>query len=390
MPAQTQRLFEWDAADKTYFRITAAKEGLIAGRADIPALQGDVDDYLRAQLYDGVMDGQAVRIASLQLASSEFGETVTVEVAETTLKRQALARAILITTLIPQLILILVAAGAVQRAIRVGLAPLHTIALRLGASSHRQLATIPDEGVPVEVRPLTHSLNDLLLRLESALTAQRRFVAEAAHQLRTPLTAIKLQAEDIRREVRPEEIRPLADALLRSTERAVRLSNQLLSLARAEPDSASTRDFQRFDLLKLVSDTGAEWVPLALGKGIEMQFVAESHAGPVWFEGDAGLIREALGNLLDNTVKYAAPGHVCVRLLSEPSMQIVVEDDGPGIPSELQETMLRRFARGNRGEGTGLGLAIAREIARVHGGDLQLASGAGGKGLTARMTLKRM
>lgn len=392
MPASTQRLFEWDATDKTFFRITGAKKGLIAGRADIPGVQGDVDDYLRGHLYDGVLDGQQVRIATLKLPSEEFGEEVTVDVAETVLKRQSLARAILITTLIPQIILILVAAGAVRRAIRVGLAPLRTVALRIEASSHRQLSRIPDEDVPVEVRPLTHSLNELLSRLESALTAQRRFVAEAAHQLRTPLTAIKLQAEDIRRERRPEEVRPLVDGLLQSTERAVRLSNQLLSLARAEPDNSGTQNFQRFDLLQLVQETGAEWAPRAFAKRIEMQLVAAPEGCAVEFDGNAGLIREALSNLLDNAIKYhTPPGHICVRLLPGTAVvRIVVEDDGPGIPGELQEGMLRRFARGNRGEGTGLGLAIAQEIGRLHGGDLQLASGPGGKGLAATLTLRRV
>lgn len=389
MPASTQRLFEWDAQDKTFFRIRGEKKGLIAGRADIPSVAGDVDGYLRGQLYDGMMDGRPVRIASLELPSEEYGERVTVEVAETTLKRQTLAHAILITTLLPQVILILVASGAVRRAIRRGLAPLHTIALRLEASSPRQLTRIQDEDVPVEVQPLTNSLNELLARLESALMAQRRFVAEAAHQLRTPLTAIKLQAENIKREQRPEEVRPLVDALLQSTERAVRLSNQLLSLARAEPDSAGVREFQRFDLRQLVQDTGAEWVPRAFARRIEMQLVAVPDA-PMEINGNAGLIREALSNLLDNAVKYhSPPGNLCVRVLAEPAVvRIVVEDDGPGIPGELHERMLRRFVRGNRGDGTGLGLPIAQEIARLHGGDLDLTSGPGGKGLAATMTLK--
>lgn len=391
MPAQTQRLFEWDERDKTFFRIRGERQGLIAGRADIPAMSGDIDQYLRARLYDGVMDRQRVRIAELELPAEEFGERVIVEVAETTLKREGLAHAILLTTLAPQILLILVAAGAVRRAIRRGLAPLHTIAQRLEARSHRELSPLADEGVPIEVRPLTHSLNELLARLESAITAQKRFVAEAAHQLRTPLTAIKLQAEDIRREQRPEEVRPLIEALLRSTERAVRLSHQLLSLARAEPDGGGNPAFQRFDLLKLVRDTGAEWAPRALSKRIEMQLIVVPDEGPVWLEGDAGLIREALSNLLDNAIKYhVPPGHIWLRVIADGGVHVEVEDDGPGIPTESREKMLRRFARGNRGEGTGLGLAIAQEIARRHGGELELASGSSGQGLTARLILSRV
>src|SRR5690606_1219394 len=119
---------------------------------------------------------------------------------------------------------------------------------------------------------LTGALNDLLSRLESALTAQRRFIAEAAHQLRTPLTAIKLQVEEISRETQMSDARPLLQSLRASTDRAVRLSNQLLSLARAEPDSLGIRPFEPVDLLLLAQETGAEWAPRALTRGIDMQF----------------------------------------------------------------------------------------------------------------------
>lgn len=412
MPASTQRLFEWDVVDKTYFRISGERKGTIAGRPDMPPMAGDVDPYQGvflydlladlasevfpaspgsdqgALIYDGLLDGKDVRVATLELPAKDFGETVTVVVAETTRKRQALAQAILLSTLIPQLLLIVVAGLAIRRAVVHGLGPLRSIAERLQARSARELSPITDQGVPDEVRPLTRSLNDLLSRLESALSAQRRFVAEAAHQLRTPLTAIKLQVEEVARERTMEGARPLLHSLRASTDRAVRLSNQLLSLARAEPDSGAAKPFEAFDLMSLVRETGAEWAPRALASGIEMQFTSENEHAPVPVMGDPDLLREAINNLLDNAIKYhAVAGSIYLRISAQPSPCVEIQDEGPSIAAELRPQMLRRFARGERGEGSGLGLSIALEIARLHGGDLSLEDGPAGRGLLVRLVL---
>ena len=390
LPAPTQRLFEWDEADTTYFRISGERKGLVAGRTEpMPAMTGDVDDYHGALLYDAEIDDEPVRIARIELPASRYGEIVYVEVAETMRKRSGLASAILASTLLPQLLLIGVTAAVVRRAIRRGLRPLHSLAQRLEARSHRELSPIADEGVPEEVLPLTHSLNDLLARLQSAVTAQQRFIAHAAHQLRTPLTAIKLQAEAVIRESRQDEIAPLLGALRASIERAARLSNQLLSLARAEPDSSGDRPFRRLDLVALVRDTGADWAPRAFARGLDVQFTCEDELQPLWIDGDADLIRDALNNLLDNAINYhPGPGTLRLGLRRRPLPEIVVEDDGPGIPAAQRDTMLRRFVRGTQGEGSGLGLAIAQEIAHAHGGELFLEDGPDGKGLRVRLRLQ--
>ncbi|WP_374679978.1 sensor histidine kinase [Hydrocarboniphaga effusa] len=391
LPAPTQRLFEWDETDTTYFRISGERKGLIAGRTQpMPDVIGDVDDYHGALLYDGEIDDEPVRIARIELPASRYGEIVHVEVAETMRKRSGLASAILASTLLPQLLLIGVTAAVVRRAIRRGLLPLHSLAQRLEARSHRELSPIADEGVPEEVLPLTRSLNDLLARLQSAVTAQQRFIAHAAHQLRTPLTAIKLQAEAVIRESRQDEIAPLLGALRASIERAARLTNQLLSLARAEPDSSGDRPFRRIDLVALVQETGADWAPRAFARGLDMQFACEDEHRPLWIDGDADLIRDALNNLIDNAINYhPGPGTLRLALRRRPQPEILVEDDGPGIEADQRDTMLRRFVRGTRGEGSGLGLAIAQEIAHAHGGELLLEDGPQGKGLTVRLLLGR-
>ncbi|MCC2658527.1 MAG: uncharacterized protein K0Q76_3635 [Panacagrimonas sp.] len=412
IPAATRRLFEWDTTDRTYFRIRGERSGLIAGRADMPIIEGDVDEYEGARFsdlleqlvhdmlefdpdedvvgrfYDGRMDGMDVRIAVIDLPASAFGEVVSVEVAETTGKRKGLAQAILLATLAPQLLLIGVAAAAVRRAVRRGLAPLDTLAARLEASRPEQLAPIPDDDVPPEVRPLTRALRKLLMRLNDALLAQRRFISEAAHQLRTPLTGIKLQAEAILRENTSEEARPLIEALRQSTDRAARLSNQLLSLARAEPDGRGGRPMRRFDLYALAQDTGSEWAPRVLARGQDMHFSATPEDRPVWITGDEDLLREAIGNLLDNAIKYGREGgRIHLRVASHPVVAVEVQDDGPGIPEDQRPQMLERFVRGGRGEGSGLGLPIAQNIARLHGGELFLLQAPGAEGLLARLEL---
>ena len=412
IPAATRRLFEWDTTDRTYFRIRGERSGLIAGRADMPDIEGDVDEYEGARFsdlleqlvhdvldfepdddgvgrfYDGRLDGMDVRIAVIDLPASAFGEVVSVEVAETTRKRQGLAQAILLATLAPQLLLIVVAAAAVRRAVRRGLAPLDTLTARLDASRPEQLTSVPDDDVPPEIRPLTRALRNLLTRLNDALLAQRRFISDAAHQLRTPLTGIKLQADAILREHTSDEARPMLEALRQSTDRAARLSNQLLSLARAEPDGRGGRPMQRFDLYALLQDTGAEWASRALARGQDMHFIATPDEQPLWMVGDEDLLREAVGNLLDNAIKYGRDGGtIQLRLASRPRVNIEVQDDGPGIPEDQRAQMLQRFVRGSRGEGSGLGLPIAQNIARLHGGDLSLASASERGGLVARLEL---
>ena len=357
MPPATQRLFEWDVIDKTYFRISGESKGLLAGRPDMPPLGGDIDpyqgdflsdlfadigstlfsgrpdSYRRALIYDGRLDGNDVRVARLVLSDKVFGEPVVVEVAETTRKRQALAEAIALSTVIPQLLLILVAGMAIHRAIGHGLTPLNLISERLEARSHQDLSPILYEGVPTEVRPMTLSLNNLLGRLADAQTAQRRFIADAAHQLRTPLTALKLQVEEATREDTLEGARAILTSLRASADRAVRLSNQLLSLARAEPGGSQSKPFQQVNLVSLMQETGAEWAPRALSTGIDIQFESEPDAAAIAIMGDADLLREAIGNLLDNAVKYhKAPGTIRMRVLANPAPTIIVEDDGPGIP----------------------------------------------------------
>lgn len=384
LPDVAQRILEWDVTDKTYFRISGARSGQVAGREDLPSSGTATRSYRRATLFNARVDGRDVRIASLPLPETAGSEAVLVQVAETGRKRHELAREILLGTLLPQVLLILTAVGVVGFGIRAGLIPLKLIEDRLNAQDPRRLQPIPEAMVPREIRPLTQAINDLLRRLEAALATQRRFVADAAHQLRTPLTALRLHLDQAALEVgQPEALPDLRRTLgnLRvSADRAARLSNQLLALARAEPEAIPQQSFEPTDLRDLAFEIGAEWVPRALQKDVELSF---EDVGKVIVRGNATLLREALNNLLDNAIQYHPGGGRVVLSVSASPPAIAVADDGPGIPKALWADVFRRFHRGDRsgGEGSGLGLAIASEIMAAHGGRTSIWHGIEGRGV---------
>ncbi|MBP7581843.1 MAG: sensor histidine kinase, partial [Vogesella sp.] len=237
------------------------------------------------------------------------------------------------------------------------------------------------------------AINSLLDEVHSQVAQQRRFIADAAHQLRTPLAGLKSQTELVRTELRerepdlPRVSRQLAQVET-SVARSIRLVNQLLALARAEPEAGLT--LQTLDLAQLVREVTAEAVPRALSARIDLGLEAE--AGSMMIRGHAGLLRELLANLLDNAVQYTpADGEVTVLLQRRgPQVYVAVQDNGPGIPAAERERVFERFYRGSaegKGKGCGLGLAIVQEIARRHGSQLVLGDTPGG-GLSASLQLE--
>jgi two-component system sensor histidine kinase TctE len=375
-----QDLFEWDVLDQTFFKVSSSRAGLIAGRADLPPPPPGATPFRRARLFDGTVDGIPVRAVTLQVQGAP-GEQVVLEVAETEQKRGQLAAQMLLSALVPQVLLIGAVIAIISFGIRRGLAPLDALAARITGQSARSIEPIEAEAVPEEVRPLTTALNELLSRLGAVMATQRKFVADAAHQLRTPLAALKLHLDQDLDKASPEALRETLARLRVSTDRAARLSHQLLSLARAEPE-AVTGPAERVDLCALAQDVGAQWVPQALRKSLDLGFAGTP--GPVEVHGDPVLLREAINNLLDNAVKYhPGGGRITLSVHGGAQPAIAVEDDGPGIPASEHEQVVQRFYRGDRKgtEGSGLGLAIVKEIASLHQGQLRLQEGANERGL---------
>jgi two-component system sensor histidine kinase TctE len=310
-------------------------------------------------------------------------------VAERVTVRDVFAREIILRMVLPQGMLILLAGLAVWYGVGRGLAPLSTLRKEIESRSHRDLSALPEEQAPQEVRPLIHAMNGLLARLGSAIEAQQRFIADAAHQLRTPIAGLKTQTELALRQTQPGDVQVTLRQLQTATEQSTRLINQLLSLARAEPGARHEHAIERLDLARLARDTTTEWVPRALARKIDLGY--DSGDNPAWVVGDSFLLGELLRNLLDNAIRFTQEGgQVTVRVAGRADAVVLsVEDNGPGIPDPERERVFERFYRvlgTGVAEGCGLGLAIVREIALSHHADVALATGAGGQGTVLRVT----
>jgi signal transduction histidine kinase len=385
-----------DPEDHLIYRVTDGTHE-IAGQANLPLAGTSMRTTRRAAIFEADFEGGTIRVAQIRVRRAD-GSVVTVEVGQRLARLYLLGAEFLVAVMTPLLLLLVAGWLIVLRAVNRQLKPLTQLADSLNRQTHRSLEPVDESLVPTEIQPLTGALNALLTRLKTALDAQRSFIADAAHQLRTPLTALKLHAEQAATARNPQAVTAAVKELRASADRAVRLSNQLLSLARAEPGEQRAQ-FSRVDLALLAFDTGAESVPRALAHGVDMGFQRHDVAGgqpgssPLYVRGNAMLLREALANLIDNALKYATPrgdegGRITLSIGAAqsqavpPQVELVVEDDGPGVPPEMRPELFKRFFRGdaqtNAASGAGLGLAIVRDIAVLHGGDIFYEDAPGG------------
>lgn len=339
----------------------------------------------RARLgYDTVeTDEGAWRVFSLEQRGLVF------QVAQPLRVREQFAAAAALRTIAPVLLLLPALGLLVWLTVGRGLRPLEAVAAEVEERTPSALSPLADGNLPSEVRPLVGALNDLLRRLGSALESQRRFVADAAHELRTPLTALSLQVQLVERAAAGEE-RAAALATVRDgLTRATRVVEQLLTLARQEPEAAA-RPAADTDLLELAREVIAELAPLAESRAIDL---GAGRAEPTRVVGDREGLRVLLANLVDNAVRYTQErGRVDVSTYRDGGEAVIeVTDNGPGIPAGERERVFDRFYRrpGSGAAGSGLGLAIVKAIVGRHGGSIALAGAPGGRGLAARVTLPR-
>jgi two-component system sensor histidine kinase TctE len=343
----------------------------------------------RVSYHDDVFLGREIRVVALRVPvqpGSGKG-VVLIQVGERLTLRTEVARQLLLRMILPQTLLTFLAIFAVWYGVGRGLAPLSHLRREIEQRSHRDLSPLPESMVPREVEPLIQAMNGLLERLSASITAQRRFIADAAHQLRTPIAGLKTQTELALRQTYATEAQAAFKQLHTATEQMTRLVNQLLSLARAEPDAGRASVTEPIDLIELARQSTTDWVPRALARNIDLGF--EGPPGEARIEGDPFLVREMLNNLLDNAVRYTQPeGHITVRVnTAERQITLSVEDDGPGVPEAERERVFERFYRvlGNGAEGCGLGLAIVREVAQRHRAEVSLSARDDGTGTIVRI-----
>ena len=370
LPVAVDQVLRQDSYDSVYYRVLGPSGEPIAGDEGLPAPPVHGEGVVS---YDATYKGQKVRAVAL---SPECGAApCRVIVAETTVKRNRLARDILFSSLLPEMLIALATVVIVWFGVKRGLGPLARLSDEIKARSPGDLRPIDAAGTPEETRPLVSALNDLLGQLAQASRNQQRFLANAAHQLRTPLAGLQAHTELALAKPLPEPARGELEHVREATIRTARLANQLLALARAEPGARG--DAAKVDLKALVEGEADAWVHQALARDVDLGF----DLAPASVRGDAFLLREALANLVHNGIEYCPHGgRVTVRTGERDGRPFAeVEDDGPGIPVSERERVLERFYRvpGTPGTGSGLGLAIVREIAAGHGAAIVIGEGAG-------------
>ncbi len=386
LPYSARDILRADDVDNVYFQVRGAQRQMVSGDTDIP-LPDEEDKPVpwSVMLRDAQMRNAEVRVAYLYVnlqpaqtahSSAEGPRYALVQVAETLEKRQQLANQIIKGVILPEFIILPIALTLLWFALVRGLSPLATLQEHIRSRRSDDLSPIDSKAVPEEISPLVRSLNDMLERLSQSIQSQKRFIADAAHQMKTPLAGMRMQSELAMRQSSREEIQRSLEQLSKSSESATRLVNQLLALARAENDSSQTTSLQRTDLRALVRDTVQDWFQSALERQIDLGF--EEDETDLIVQGNTTMLREMLNNMIDNALRYTQlGGRVTVRVRADTERNKVlleVEDNGPGIAITERGHVFERFYRilGSEVEGSGLGLAIVREIAQRHAADIDL------------------
>ena len=339
---------------------------LKSATAPTQALVGVEQGYSEIQV-----KGKPWRVLAKWDARHEF----MIQVAEPIGGREFLAGHITLKMLLPTFIALPVLALLIWFGVGAGLTPLQQLKQEVRQRTANNLEPVVMDDVPEEVMPLAKALNDLFARLQNAFDGERRFTSDAAHELRTPLAALKIQAQvALRSNDEAERLRALEN-VLRGTDRATRLVEQLLTLARVDPETA-VAGHKPVELRALAASVMADLEPLAHAKKIEMELEErlESHADCIVL-GDAAQLGLLLRNLIDNAIRYTPiGGGVMVAVNNEDGVILTVRDTGPGIPEDMREQVQQRFYRimGSGEEGSGLGLSIVRRIAELHGAHLEL------------------
>lgn len=382
--------FAYDSAGRIYYQVNDIHKTLISGYENLPAPPPGTlrtDNYpALASFYNGRYQGQNVRVVSLlkPVSDPNMNGMAEIRVAETEEARVRMARSLMADTLVRlgmlgggALVLVWFTVGA-------ALLPLERLRTAVEERQPDDLRALPMVQVQRELRPLVSALNHFTERLRFQFERQGQFIADAAHELRTPLAALKARVELGLRDTDPTVWHTTLEAAALGTDKLTHLANQLLSLARIENGARAMSEggAQMLDLSQLARELGMAMAPLAHARGVALALEADES---VWIRGDQVLLNELLSNLVDNALAHTPQGGNVILRVSVPGL-LEVEDDGPGIPEEERERVFERFYRRyQQGSGSGLGLAIVGEICRAHLARISLHDGAE-RGLKVRVS----
>jgi two-component system sensor histidine kinase TctE len=379
LPLPARELLRADDTDTVFYQVLGTRQEYLSGERDFP-MPPDEEVVIPGvvRLRDTTFHGLDIRVAYMWVPLEPLGSRLAlVQVAETLDKRSILAAEIIKGVMLPQFVTLPLAVLLVWLALVQAIKPLNRLEERIRARRPDDLSPLDTQTVPLEVAPLVASVNDLLLRLKDSIGTQKRFLADAAHQLKTPLAGLRMQADLAQREgTSTEELKQSLRQIGRSSIRATHTVNQLLALARAEAGTTAMSR-QPCDLARLTMEVVQDSVPRAMEKHIDLGYEGAQPGTPgVMLEGNPTLLKELVRNLLDNALNYTPssldrPGVITARTLADPFGKIIVlqvEDSGPGIPLAERDLVFEPFYRalGNDVDGSGLGLPIAQEIAHQH------------------------
>ena len=392
-PRAAQDVLEADPADKLLYTVSSPPGEFILGNRQLPLPQS-IPEHPRMgepYFYDSQVPNpetrgiDRLRVAALFLRYGEAdvedkGRTMLVQVGRSSANREELAQRLLTDMVLPLSLLMVLMTMIVGAGIRAGLAPIARLRSLVEGRKPNDLRPIELHVAPQELRTLAAAINELLEAVQSNVQAQRRFISDAAHQLRTPLAGLKSQTELALKEAAELP----ADAALHerlqrvheSASRSAHLVNQLLTLARTEPESQGAQSRVRLDLARLAREVTAELVPRALQAGVDLGFEAADETTPLWVQGVPLLLKEALVNVVDNALRYAGRGATVTVQASWDADRatLTIRDNGPGVAPGTEARLFERFYRGTlSGNGCGLGLAIVKEIVERHGGRVSAA-----------------
>ena len=383
LPQPAREILHADETDQVYYQVMGSQGEFLSGERLLPTPQEDeklVTNELRMR--DDILKGTPIRVAYIWVrVEAPDARPALVQVAETLEKRSVLAREIIQGVMLPLFVILPLAVLLVWLALARGIQPLNQLEERIRQRKPDDMSPLDESVVPTEVLPLVSSINDLLTRLKDSIATQKRFLADAAHQLKTPLAGLRMQADLAQRtDASADDLKQSLKQIGRASMRATHTVNQLLALARAESSGAPVA-MQQCDLVALTMDVVKDSLPRAMERHIDLGFEGPVNADKAMMLCNPTLLKEMVRNLIDNAINYTPssvdhPGVVTARVGGHAlsGWKLQVEDSGPGIPAAERERVFEPFYRalGTEADGSGLGLAIVLEIAEKHQAKIQL------------------
>ena len=378
LPEIAKDLLEYDKDDVIYYRISAPDGTLVLGEnaLAIPKLLPTAGNHF---YYDFNIKNQPLRVVifSLPILNSSIKGNILVQVAETRSKREVMVKEIVEEMIIPQLLILLLAAGLIFIGIKHGLLPLQKLQDAINQRSHRDLSELATNDAPHEIQPLLISMNNLMGRVRGTMKLQQQFIADASHQMRTPIAGLQTQAELALREKDPQVIHSTLAHILSSASRLSHLLSRLLSMASVDPAAGREPRLNQLNLTTLATKVTSDFVHDARAKKIDLGLDIKTPEAKIL--GDDLMLREMLANLIDNAICYTPNKGIITVSVEKVADKITlsVTDNGIGIPLEERSQVFERFhrLRDNEGNGCGLGLAIVKEIVLAHNAEIEIADG---------------